>query len=78
MKLTQQATLLLIGLFASIGLVSQVKAQANYPNKPITFVVPYAAGGGSDARSRQIAQRMSALLKPVSYTHLTLPTKRIV
>jgi tripartite-type tricarboxylate transporter receptor subunit TctC len=63
MKLTQQATLLLIGLFASIGLVSQVKAQANYPNKPITFVVPYAAGGGSDARSRQIAQRMSALLK---------------
>ena len=63
MKLTQQATLLLISLFASIGLVSQVKAQASYPNKPITFVVPYAAGGGSDARSRQIAQRMSALLK---------------
>lgn len=63
MKLTQQATLLLIGLFASVSLFSHAKAQAGYPNKPITFVVPYAAGGGSDARSRQIAQRMSALLK---------------
>ena len=63
MKLTQQATLLLIGLFASVSLFSHAKAQASYPNKPITFVVPYAAGGGSDARSRQIAQRMSALLK---------------
>ena len=25
-------------------------AQANYPNKPINFIVPYGAGGGSDAR----------------------------
>jgi len=38
-------------------------AQANYPNKPINFIVPYGAGGGSDARSRQIAQKMSVILK---------------
>ena len=38
-------------------------AQSNYPNKPINFIVPYGAGGGSDARSRQIAQRMSVILK---------------
>lgn len=44
-------------------LTAQSQAQTPYPNKPITFIVPYAAGGGSDARSRQIAQRMSALLK---------------
>ena len=40
-----------------------VFAQSNYPNKPITFIVPYGAGGGSDSRSRQIAQKMSAILK---------------
>jgi tripartite-type tricarboxylate transporter receptor subunit TctC len=38
-------------------------AQSNYPNKPINFVVPYGAGGGSDSRSRQIALRMSIILK---------------
>jgi tripartite-type tricarboxylate transporter receptor subunit TctC len=38
-------------------------AQSNYPNKPINFVVPYGAGGGSDSRSRQIAQKMSIILK---------------
>ncbi len=38
-------------------------AQSNYPNKPINFIVPYGAGGGADSRSRQIALKMSAILK---------------
>jgi len=38
-------------------------AQNNYPNKPINFIVPYGAGGGADSRSRQIAQKMSVILK---------------
>ena len=37
-------------------------AQANYPSKPISFIVPYGAGGGADSRSRQIAQKMSVIL----------------
>ncbi len=37
-------------------------AQANYPNKPINFIVPYGAGGGADSRSRQIAQKMGVIL----------------
>jgi tripartite-type tricarboxylate transporter receptor subunit TctC len=40
-----------------------VFAQASYPNKPINFIVPYGAGGGADSRSRQIAQKMSVILK---------------
>lgn len=52
-----------ISVLAVLGSVGQVWAQSHYPNKPITFIVPYGAGGGSDARSRQIAQRMSVLLK---------------
>jgi tripartite-type tricarboxylate transporter receptor subunit TctC len=38
-------------------------AQTNYPNKPINFIVPYGAGGSADSRSRQIAQKMSVILK---------------
>jgi tripartite-type tricarboxylate transporter receptor subunit TctC len=38
-------------------------AQSNYPNKPINFIVPYGAGGSADSRSRQLAQKMSLLLK---------------
>ena len=37
--------------------------QTDYPNKPITFIVPYGAGGGADSRSRQISQQLSTLLK---------------
>jgi len=42
---------------------SATVAQSNYPNKPINFIVPYGAGGGADSRSRQIAQKMSVILK---------------
>jgi len=38
-------------------------AQSNYPSKPINFIVPYGAGGGADSRSRQIALKMSVILK---------------
>jgi tripartite-type tricarboxylate transporter receptor subunit TctC len=27
-------------------------AQSNYPNRPITLVVPWGAGGGTDATAR--------------------------
>ena len=35
---------------------------AGYPGKPITLIVPYAAGGSSDARARQVAQKISGYL----------------
>ncbi|CAG9171370.1 tripartite tricarboxylate transporter substrate binding protein [Cupriavidus respiraculi] len=37
-------------------------AQAAYPNKPITLVVPFAPGGGNDILARLIAPRMSQQL----------------
>jgi tripartite-type tricarboxylate transporter receptor subunit TctC len=47
---------------AVIGLLPNwALAQDKYPNKPITWVCPYAAGGNADSRSRQVAKAMSAI-----------------
>ena len=59
---TFAATLLAISA-CGIFHTASVQAQDSYPNKPINFIVPYAAGGGADSRSRQMAQKMSVILK---------------
>ena len=38
------------------------RAQDKYPSKLITWICPYAAGGGADNRSRQVAKLMQAIL----------------
>jgi tripartite-type tricarboxylate transporter receptor subunit TctC len=41
-------------------------AAKDYPSKPIVMIVPYAPGGSSDTRARQIGQKISQILgKPV-------------
>ena len=42
--------------------VSQAIAQANYPNKPVRWIVPYAPGGGTDVIARPIALKMGEAL----------------
>jgi tripartite-type tricarboxylate transporter receptor subunit TctC len=59
---TFASTLLALGVL-SIFQSTVTQAQDSYPNKPINFIVPYAAGGGADSRSRQMAQKMSVILK---------------
>lgn len=61
MQILQNLSVCLIGLLSIVSNASF--AQSNYPNKPINFIVPYGAGGSADSRSRQIAQKMSVILK---------------
>ena len=42
---------------------SLVKAQAAYPAKPIRYIVPVSAGGGSDMVGRTVTERWGNLLK---------------
>lgn len=54
---------LLLGLVAAVvALAPQSAAAQAYPEKPIRFIVPYAAGGTTDLLSRAIAQKLSEAL----------------
>jgi tripartite-type tricarboxylate transporter receptor subunit TctC len=44
-----------LGLALGLGLVATTAA-ADYPDKPITIVVPFSAGGGTDTTARTIAR----------------------
>lgn len=54
-----------VGCLALLALAPCAMAQDSvreFPSKTITMVVPYAAGGSSDVRARQIAQKMAVYL----------------
>src|SRR3954465_8675664 len=42
--------------------LSGASAAQDYPSRPITLVVPYAAGGGNDVMARIVAEKMSKYL----------------
>jgi len=51
-----------IALVAGLCAAPGPAVAQDYPNRPITLVVPYAAGGGNDAMARTVADKMSRLL----------------
>ena len=50
-----------LGLTMTAGL-----AHAQYPNKPIRVIVPYAAGGAADITARVVTQKMSEQMLEVT------------
>jgi tripartite-type tricarboxylate transporter receptor subunit TctC len=51
-------------LFAALVLAASLTAQpafstADYPNRPVTLIVPYPAAGGVDAMARVVARKLS-------------------
>ncbi|MFZ5474235.1 MAG: tripartite tricarboxylate transporter substrate binding protein BugD, partial [Pseudomonadota bacterium] len=54
----------LLGLFGLCAALAFGAASADdYPSKPITLIIPFAAGGPTDTVGRLIAQPMSTYLK---------------
>lgn len=54
-----------VGTTAALGLACAAQplfAQQKFPNRPIKFVVPFAAGGGGDVVARLLAQRLTERL----------------
>ena len=50
----------LLALLVSLGIAAPAFAQ--YPSKPITFIIPFAAGGDSDLSGRNVAQHAQKFL----------------
>ncbi len=53
--------LALAAAFAGVAFTSAAFAQ-DYPNRPITFIVPYGAGGPVDVLARALSEPMRAAL----------------
>lgn len=54
------ATAMTLGLGLQIGALAQ--DVASYPNKPINLIVPYGAGGGTDAFARVLSEHIAKKL----------------
>jgi tripartite-type tricarboxylate transporter receptor subunit TctC len=62
MKLRRRQFLHLAAGAAALPAVSQIARAQNYPTRPITMIVPFAPGGGTDVIARIIAEPMRASL----------------
>jgi tripartite-type tricarboxylate transporter receptor subunit TctC len=51
----------LAGIFCGLACVHSAAAQ-NWPSRPLTMVVPFAAGGGTDVLGRIVGRRLSEIL----------------
>ncbi len=49
-------------VLAGLGTTRTSLAQANYPSRPIHWIVPFSPGGPTDSYSRPVAQKLSEIL----------------
>jgi tripartite-type tricarboxylate transporter receptor subunit TctC len=72
MKISRRRVLHLAAGAAALPVVSRIASAQTYPMRPITMVVPYAAGGATDTIGRVMAERMkSSLGQPVIVEDVT-------
>src|SRR5215469_16643349 len=56
------AAIFLAGFVAGAALPRSALAQNDYPNRPISLIVPYAAGGVADVAMRMLGDKLSTRL----------------
>ena len=61
MKTRRALNAVLLAGFAGFALPMAAQAQADWPAKPVTIVMPYPPGGLADASSRRVAHRLSEI-----------------
>jgi len=72
MKLPRRRFLHLAAGAAALPAVSRIAGAQSYPSRPITMIVPFAAGGPTDTIGRTVAERMRAQLgQPVILENVT-------
>ena len=54
-----------IGLFVSLAMAVTLADAQTWPNKTVTFVNPFPAGGGTDTFARPIAAKLSQQMGPI-------------
>jgi tripartite-type tricarboxylate transporter receptor subunit TctC len=62
MKLLRRLFLRLVGVIAVTCAGVQTGATQNFPTRPITMIVPFAAGGATDVTARIVGEHMSRTL----------------
>jgi tripartite-type tricarboxylate transporter receptor subunit TctC len=61
---------LMLAVLAGIG----TAGAQNYPSRPVTIIVPFAAGGATDVLTRFLAERMRAALgQTIVIENVTVP-----
>src|SRR5215510_2348343 len=78
MKLPRRKFLHLAAGAAALPTVSRIAQAQTYPTRPITMIIPFTPGGGSDAIGRIVGERMRASLgQPIVIDNLAGPHRRI-
>src|SRR5256885_15842325 len=62
MKLCHRDFLCLAAGVAALAAVSGIASAQTYPSRPVTMVVPFAAGGAFDVIARVMTPRLSEIL----------------